>query len=129
MTEPITARQFHFSSGVEDWLRDQGIPEEHWNDASAVVDPDGAGPRNYLQRVPEPKTFKNRVHLDLNVSGGAPVPSRSGAGGSRPRPSASPASAPPACARSRSSASTGWSCTTPRPTSSACTDSDILSRT
>ena len=58
----------------EDWLRDQGIPEEHWNDASAVVDPDGAGPRIYLQRVPEPKTVKNRVHLDLNVSGGAPVP-------------------------------------------------------
>src|SRR6266511_3190755 len=22
----------------EDWLRDQGIPEERWNDASAVVD-------------------------------------------------------------------------------------------
>jgi hypothetical protein len=58
----------------EDWLRDQGIPEERWNDASAVVDPDGAGPRIYLQRVPEPKTVKNRVHLDLNVSGGAPVP-------------------------------------------------------
>jgi Glyoxalase-like domain len=58
----------------EDWLRDQGIPEEHWNDASAVVDPDGAGPRIYLQRVPEPKTVKNRVHLDLNVSGGGTVP-------------------------------------------------------
>ena len=58
----------------EDWLRDQGIPEERWNDASAVVDPDGGGPRIYLQRVPEPKTVKNRVHLDLNVSGGRPVP-------------------------------------------------------
>jgi hypothetical protein len=58
----------------EDWLRDQGIPEERWNDASAVVDPDGGGPRIYLQRVPEPKTVKNRVHLDLNVSGGASVP-------------------------------------------------------
>jgi Glyoxalase-like domain len=58
----------------EDWLRDQGIPEERWNDASAVVDPDGDGPRIYLQRVPEPKTVKNRVHLDLDVSGGASVP-------------------------------------------------------
>jgi hypothetical protein len=58
----------------EDWLRDQGIPEERWNDASAVVDPDGGGPRIYLQRVPEPKTVKNRVHLDLNVSEGASVP-------------------------------------------------------
>jgi hypothetical protein len=58
----------------EDWLRDQGIPEERWNDASAVVDPDGAGPRIYFQRVPEPKTVKNRVHLDLNVTGGPSVP-------------------------------------------------------
>jgi len=58
----------------EDWLRDQGIPEERWNDASAVVDPDGAGPRIYLQRVPEAKTVKNRVHLDLNISGGGSVP-------------------------------------------------------
>jgi hypothetical protein len=55
----------------EDWLREQGIPEERWNDASAVVDPDGTGPRLYLQRVPEAKTVKNRVHLDLNVSGGS----------------------------------------------------------
>ena len=52
----------------DDWLRSQGIPEEEWNSASAVVDPDGSGPRIYFQRVPEPKTSKNRVHLDLNVS-------------------------------------------------------------
>ena len=55
-----------------DWLRDQGIPEEKWNDASAVVDPDRAGPRIFLQRVPEPKSVKNRVHLDLNVTAGMP---------------------------------------------------------
>jgi Glyoxalase-like domain len=58
----------------EDWLREQGIPEERWNDANAAVDPDGRGPRIYLQRVPEAKTVKNRVHLDLNVSGGRSVP-------------------------------------------------------
>jgi hypothetical protein len=58
----------------EAWLREQGVPEERWNDASAVVDPDGAGPRIYLQRVPEPKTVKNRVHLDLNAGGGGSVP-------------------------------------------------------
>jgi Glyoxalase-like domain len=50
-----------------DWLRDQGIPKEDWNKASAVVDPDGKGPRIYFQRVPEGKVAKNRVHLDLNV--------------------------------------------------------------
>jgi len=36
--------------------------------ATAVVDPEGKGPRVYFQRVPEPKTAKNRMHLDLNVS-------------------------------------------------------------
>lgn len=38
-----------------------------WRDAAACSDPAGAGPRLYLQRVPEPKTVKNRVHLDLHV--------------------------------------------------------------
>jgi hypothetical protein len=46
-----------------------GIPESEWNSASAIVDPDGVAPRIYFQRVPEGKTVKNRVHLDLNVSG------------------------------------------------------------
>jgi hypothetical protein len=54
----------------EDWLRDQQIPEELWNSMSAVVDPQGKGPRLLFQQVPEPKTVKNRVHLDVNV--GAP---------------------------------------------------------
>jgi hypothetical protein len=52
-----------------DWLKAQGVPESEWNSASAVVDPDGAGPRIYFQRVPEGKVVKNRVHLDLNVGG------------------------------------------------------------
>jgi hypothetical protein len=54
----------------EDFLRRHGIPEERWNDASAIVDPEGAGPRIYFQRVPEAKASKNRVHLDVNVSVG-----------------------------------------------------------
>jgi len=56
------------------WLKAQGIPESEWNSASAVVDPEGRGPRIYFQRVPEGKVVKNRVHLDLNVGGprGAP---------------------------------------------------------
>lgn len=51
------------------WLKSMGIPESEWNSASAIVDPDGVAPRIYFQRVPEGKTVKNRVHLDLNVSG------------------------------------------------------------
>ncbi len=33
-------------------------------------DPDGVGPRLFFQRVPEPKTMKNRVHLDVRVGVG-----------------------------------------------------------
>lgn len=58
----------------EDWLAEQGIPESEWNSASAVVDPEGNAPRLFFQRVPEPKQIKNRVHLDLSVSGGRDVP-------------------------------------------------------
>jgi hypothetical protein len=35
----------------EDWLRDQSIPEERWNDASAVVDPDGGPLEERRRRV------------------------------------------------------------------------------
>ena len=52
----------------ESWLAAMGVPESEWNSASAVVDPDGAGPRLYFQRVPEGKAAKNRMHLDLRVS-------------------------------------------------------------
>ena len=34
-----------------------------------IVDPAGAGPTIFFQPVPEPKTVKNRVHLDVRVSG------------------------------------------------------------
>lgn len=53
----------------DDFLRAEGIPESQWDSASAVVDPDGVGPRIFFQRVPEGKVVKNRVHLDLNVGG------------------------------------------------------------
>jgi len=35
---------------------------------------DCVGPRIFFQEVPEPKVVKNRVHLDLDVSGGRGVP-------------------------------------------------------
>ncbi len=58
----------------QEFLKAQGVPESEWNSASAIVDPDGQGTRLFFQRVPEPKTVKNRVHLDVNVSGGLTVP-------------------------------------------------------
>ncbi|HEY6797953.1 MAG TPA: VOC family protein [Kineosporiaceae bacterium] len=59
-------------AGFESWeqaLEAMGVPTERRNDASAVVDPQGSGPRLFFQRVPEPKQVKNRVHLDVR---GAP---------------------------------------------------------
>jgi hypothetical protein len=56
------------------WAAAEGIPEEAWNDARAIEDPDGQLPRIFIQRVPEGKVAKNRLHLDLNVGGGPAVP-------------------------------------------------------
>jgi hypothetical protein len=58
----------------ESWAVANDLPRERWDDYAARVDPDGVGPRLYFQRVPEPKTAKNRVHLDLAVSGGRGTP-------------------------------------------------------
>jgi len=38
-----------------------------WRTAAACRSRDGRGPRLLFQHVPEPKTTKNRVHLDLHV--------------------------------------------------------------
>src|SRR5688572_25725811 len=59
--------------GFDSWdqaLEAMGVPPERRNDASALVDPDGAGPRIFIQRVPEGKQAKNRVHLDLRAAPG-----------------------------------------------------------
>jgi hypothetical protein len=57
----------------EGWARAMGIPQDHWNDAASAQDPAGVGPRLFFQRVPEDKVAKNRIHMDLNVSGGRDV--------------------------------------------------------
>ncbi|WP_122817698.1 VOC family protein [Nocardioides pantholopis] len=46
------------------------LPPEQRNSASASVDPSGAGPRLFFQRVPEGKVVKNRVHLDVRAAPG-----------------------------------------------------------
>lgn len=56
----------------EAWATEMGIPESEWDKASALIDPEGAGPRLFFQKVPEGKAAKNRMHLDVNVSKGAP---------------------------------------------------------
>jgi len=67
--------------GYDSWpafLTTLGVPEDQWDSRSAVVDPDGAGPRFFFQKVPEPKTVKNRVHVDLQPGAGHPPPDRPG---------------------------------------------------
>jgi hypothetical protein len=58
----------------EAWAVANDLPRQDWDNYASRVDPDGAGPRLFFQRVPEPKTAKNRVHLDLAVSGGRETP-------------------------------------------------------
>jgi hypothetical protein len=58
----------------EEFLTAHGVPESEWNSRSAIVDPDGTGTRIFFQQVPEAKSVKNRVHLDVNVGGGPTVP-------------------------------------------------------
>jgi len=37
-------------------------------DFAAATDPEDVGPRLFFQHVPEPKTAKNRLHLDVSVA-------------------------------------------------------------
>jgi hypothetical protein len=57
--------------GFTDWEdAERALPPEQRDTWAAGVDPTGAGPRLYFQRVPEGKVVKNRVHLDLRVGTG-----------------------------------------------------------
>jgi hypothetical protein len=57
-----------------DYWRHLKVPEEELetdrDSCDSIVDPEGAGPRIWFQIVPETKSIKNRVHLDIAVSGG-----------------------------------------------------------
>jgi hypothetical protein len=58
-------------AGHDSWeaaLEALGVPRELWNSRSACRDPHGVGPRLFFQQVPEPKTAKNRLHIDVRVA-------------------------------------------------------------
>ncbi|MDT3396918.1 VOC family protein [Streptomyces sp. B1866] len=58
----------------EEWLARFGLSDDDQEDAAWLHDPTGANPRLFLQQVREPKLVKNRLHLDLRVSGqGSPA--------------------------------------------------------
>ena len=54
----------------QEWLAENRVPEEQWNDASAIVDPGGNGPRIYF-RVWE---GKDRVIRYVSPEGGEVFP-------------------------------------------------------
>ena len=59
--------------GFDSWdafLDSVGVPQDQRNDRSAAVPVDGDGPRLFFQKVPEGKTAKNRVHLDVRAAPG-----------------------------------------------------------
>jgi hypothetical protein len=55
-------------SSWPDFLTSIGVPEDKHDSAWALVDPEGVKPRLFFQRVPEGKTAKNRVHLDIHAT-------------------------------------------------------------
>ena len=59
--------------GFDSWqefLDSVGVPAEDQNSRSAAVPVEGDGPRLFFQRVPEGKSAKNRVHLDVRAAPG-----------------------------------------------------------
>jgi hypothetical protein len=53
----------------DEWYDRYEIPEHERDGVAAVADPEGTRPRISFLQVPEGKTAKNRVHLDLQVGG------------------------------------------------------------
>ena len=59
----------------DDYWRDVGVSEDELGiGQDCIIDPDRSGPRLWFQVVPEPKEVKNRLHLDISVSGGRAFP-------------------------------------------------------
>ena len=65
-------------AGHESWdefYRSIGVGEEELGiGADSIADPNGQGPRIWFQIVPEQKSVKNRIHIDVNASGGLGTP-------------------------------------------------------
>lgn len=60
----------------DDYYRYAGVPEELiGHGVDRIVDPRGEGPAIWFQVVPERKSSKNRIHLDVSAGGGRPMES------------------------------------------------------
>ena len=65
-------------AGFESWddfYRSIGVSEDELGiGADRIEDPKGEGPDIWFQVVPEQKSIKNRLHIDLHASGGRDLP-------------------------------------------------------
>jgi catechol 2,3-dioxygenase-like lactoylglutathione lyase family enzyme len=59
-----------FPDDLRKQLLDSGLTEDDLAARGLAEDPAGVGPRLFFHRVPEGKTAKNRMHLDINVGYG-----------------------------------------------------------
>jgi hypothetical protein len=65
-------------AGFDSWdafYRSIGVPEDELGGGpDRIVDPHGEGPAIWFQVVPEKKSLKNRLHIDVSASGGRDSP-------------------------------------------------------
>ena len=75
--EPAPAPDGHAT--WRDWYLSIGVTADELGDSDCqdrIQDPQGIRPPIWFQVVPEPKTVKNRIHLDIVVGRGLPKPQR-----------------------------------------------------
>jgi hypothetical protein len=65
-------------AGFESWddfSRSIGVPDDELGiGADRIEDPNGEGPGIWFQVVPEKKSIKNRIHVDVHASGARDTP-------------------------------------------------------
>jgi hypothetical protein len=65
-------------AGFDTWdafYRSIGVPDEELGIGDdRIVDPRGEGPAIWFQVVPEAKSVKNRLHIDVHAGGGRDLP-------------------------------------------------------
>jgi hypothetical protein len=75
--EPVPPPEGHAT--WRDWYRSIGVREDELGEDDCqdrIQHPEGTLPAIWFQQVPEGKTAKNRVHLDVLVGRGLPKPER-----------------------------------------------------
>jgi len=58
---------WEWNDDTREWMRSTGVAESDFGSRSAAHDPAGVRPRFFFQRVPEGKSVKNRVHVDVKA--------------------------------------------------------------